>query len=133
MLKVIKSRAEHEAARQELLELLQVDPDPGTEEGDRLELLRLIVSDYEANEFPVSLPDPVTAIEFRMDQAGLKQKDLVPFIGSRSKVSEILSRKRTLSQSMIKALHTGLGLPAEVLIQDYDRLGTWSPAGEPAR
>ena len=133
MLKVIKSRAEHEAARQELLELLQVDPDPGTEEGDRLELLRLIVSDYEANEFPVSLPDPVTAIEFRMDQAGLKQKDLVPFIGSRSKVSEILSRKRTLSQSMIKALHTGLGLPAEVLIQDYDRLGTWSPAGELAR
>ena len=122
MLKVIKSRAEHEAARQELLALLRVDPDPGTEEGDRLELLRLIVSDYEANEFPVSLPDPVTAIEFRMDQAGLKQKDLVPFIGSRSKVSEILSRKRTLSLSMIKALHTGLGIPAEVLIQDYDRL-----------
>ncbi|HUF08915.1 MAG TPA: hypothetical protein VMO47_06325 [Rhodothermales bacterium] len=122
MLKVIKSRAEHEAARQELLELLRVDPDLGTEEGDRLELLRLLISDYEANEFPVSLPDPVTAIEFRMDQAGLKQKDLVPFIGSRSKVSEILSRKRTLSLSMIKALHTGLGIPAEVLIQDYDRL-----------
>lgn len=122
MLKVIKSRAEHEAARQELLELLRVDPDPGTEEGDRLELLRLLISDYEANAFPVSLPDPVTAIKFRMDQAGLKQKDLVPFIGSRSKVSEILSRKRTLSLSMIKALHTGLGIPAEVLIQDYDRL-----------
>ena len=133
MLKVIKSRAEHEAARQELLELLRVDPDLGTEEGDRLELLRLLISDYEANAFPVSLPDPVTAIEFRMDQAGLKQKDLVPFIGSRSKVPEILSRKRTLSLSMIKALHTGLGIPAEVLIQDYDRLGTWSPAGELAR
>ena len=114
--KVIKNETEYEAALARINELM--DADPGTREGDELELLVTLVELYEKKTHPIGLPDPVEAIRFRMDQLGLKQKDLIPFIGSRSKVSEILSGQRQLSISMIRRLHEGLGIPAEVLVRE---------------
>jgi HTH-type transcriptional regulator/antitoxin HigA len=90
----------------------------GTLEGDELDVLLTLVRVYEKENHPVPPPTPIEAIRFLMDQRGMKQADLVPYIGSRSKVSEVLGGKRTLSLSMIRSLHTHLGIPAEVLILD---------------
>jgi len=117
MQKVIKSNTEYEAALREIETLMDRNPAPGSTEGDRLELLGTLVSDYESKRFESRLPDPIEAIKFRMEQQGLSPRDLIPFIGSRSKVSEVLGRKRPLTLSMIRALHSGLGIPANVLLQ----------------
>jgi len=114
--KIIKNEAEYEATLDRIDGLM--DAVPGTPEGDELELLATLVSMYEDEAHPIGLPDPIEAIRFRMEQAGLKQRDLVPYIGSASKVSEVLSGQRTLSLSMIRKLHEGLGIPAEVLLQE---------------
>lgn len=114
--KVIKTEEEYEATLERIEELM--DAEPGTEEFDELELLAMLVDSYEAQTYPIDLPDPIEAIQFRMEQADLKQKDLIPFLGSRSKVSEVLSFKRTLSLTMIRNLHRELGIPAEVLLQE---------------
>lgn len=114
--KVIKNEADYEAALARIDELM--DADPGTPEGDELELLVTLVELYEKVAHPIGLPDPIEAIRFRMEQIGMKQKDLIPFIGSRSKVSEVLSRQRPLSISMIRKLHEGLGIPAEILLRE---------------
>jgi HTH-type transcriptional regulator / antitoxin HigA len=87
-----------------------------TPQGDELELLSLLVHDYEEKVFPIDKPDPVAAIRFRMEQQDLKPEDLVPFLGSRSRVSEVLSGRRHLSLKMIRALVGGLGIPAEPLL-----------------
>src|SRR5258705_6528094 len=116
--KVLKNDVDYEAAMAELERLAEGDPSPESPAGERLELLSLLVRDYEAKRFPNQPPDPIEAIRFRMDQAGLSQRDLIPFIGSRSKVSEVLARKRPLTLSMIRSLHRGLGIPAQVLLQD---------------
>ncbi len=84
---------------------------------DELEVLSILVEKYEDEHFPINSPDPIESIKFRMEQMGLSQSDLVPVIGSRSKVSEVLSGKRNLSVRMIRALHDTLKIPAEVLIQ----------------
>ena len=114
--KVIKTDRDYEVALNRIEELM--DARPGTAEGDELELLAALVEAYEDKNYPIAPPDPIDAIRFRMEQAGLKQKDLVPYIGSRPKVSEVLSGKRTLSLKMIRALHEGLGIPAEVLLRE---------------
>lgn len=88
----------------------------GTAAHDELELLVMLVEAYEEKAFPVGLPDPISAIRFRMDQRGLSPRDLVPLLGSRSRVSEVLAGKRTLSLSMIRALHGGLNIPYDVLL-----------------
>ncbi len=99
----------------------------GTPEGDELDVLLTLVSVYEKENHPVPPPTPIEAISFIMDQKGMKQADLVPYIGSRSKVSEVLRGKRTLSLSMIRSLHTHLSIPAEILIsEDMD----FPPDGE---
>jgi HTH-type transcriptional regulator/antitoxin HigA len=116
--KLIKNEAEYEAALADVDVLLDLDPDPGTEEADRLELLAFLLEDYESKSFPIELPDPIEAIKFRMEQQELTQRDLVPYIGSKSKTSEVLSGKRPLSLPMIRALHSGLGIPASVLLQE---------------
>lgn len=113
--KGIRSEADYEAALARIEEIFNANP--GTPEGDELEWLVRIVERYEEQDTPISLPDPVAAIRFRMEQAGLKQKDLAPYIGSQSKVSEVLSGQRSLSKSMIRNLIVGLGIPAEVLLQ----------------
>lgn len=115
-IKIIRDEEEYEAALLEIEKLMSASP--GTPEADLLEVLSVLIEHYEQENFPVEMPDPIEAIKFRMDQMGLKQKDLVPFIGSASKVSDILNRRRTLSLSMIRELHKGLGIPYKVMIQD---------------
>lgn len=113
--KVIKNESEYEAALKELEFLM--DAEPQSPEEKALELLSVLVEKYEEEHFPIPLPDPIEAIRFRMEQQGLTQKDLSPFIGSQSKVSEVLNRKRPLSLEMIRKLYEGLDIPADVLIQ----------------
>ena len=112
--KIIKTEPDHEAALGRIAELFHAKP--GTPEGDELELLTVLVEQFEREAFPIGLPTPIAAIKFRMGQQGLKSKDLVPYLGSPSKVSEILNGKRPLTLSMIRRLNEGLGIPAEVLI-----------------
>jgi len=113
--KLIKSDAEHAAALARIDALWAARP--GTAEGEELELWVHLVEAYEEAHHAIPLPDPVAAIRFRMDQQGLRAADLVPYIGSKSKVSEVLNGKRPLSLAMIRNLHAGLGIPAEVLLQ----------------
>lgn len=103
------------------LERLEVifDAKQGTKEGDELEILAILIDNYESENFPIEMPDPISAINFRMEQMGLKQKDLVEMIGFKSRVSEIMNRKRKLTLDMIRKLNTQLRIPTEVLIQDY--------------
>ena len=94
------------------------DAKPGSKEGDELEILGILVDEYEKKHFPIESPKPVEAIKFRMDQLGMQQKDLAKLLGSKSRASEILSGKRSLSLRQIKILYRKLGIPAEVLIQE---------------
>ena len=96
------------------------DAQPSTEEGDELEILSILIDRYEKQVDPIDLPDPIEAIKFRMEQMGLQQKDLAMTIGFKSRVSEILNRKRKLTLEMIRQLSTVLKIPTEVLIQDYE-------------
>jgi HTH-type transcriptional regulator / antitoxin HigA len=89
----------------------------GTPEGDRLDVLATLIDAYEAAHYPMDPPDPVEAIKFRMEQQGLTRKDLQPLIGTRTRVAEVLNRKRGLSIGMIRRLHKALGISAEVLIR----------------
>ena len=91
----------------------------GTPEFDELDVLTTLVEAYEEKHYKIALPNPISAIKFRMEQLELKQMDLIPYLGSKSKVSEVLSGKRALSKQMIRALHEGLNIPLEVLIQPY--------------
>jgi HTH-type transcriptional regulator / antitoxin HigA len=118
MQKVIKTETEYRLALNRVEKLM--DARPGTAEFDDLELLSALIEIYEEKHYPINMPDPVNAIRFRMEQLGLNQQDLVPFIGSRSKVSEVLNRKRNLNLSMIRSLNKGLGIPSDVLLRDYD-------------
>ncbi len=120
-MKVIKTETDYNVALSSIERLMEVDPDLGTAEADELELLTLLVQDFEAKRFPATVPDPITAIRFRMEQQGLSHRDLIPYIGSRSKVSEVLSGKRALSLAMIRSLHEHLGIPAKVLLQGREQ------------
>ncbi|MDY6929961.1 MAG: plasmid stabilization protein, partial [Pseudomonadota bacterium] len=117
-LKIIKTAEEHEAALERLMVLMDADPQEGSPEADELEVLAMLIEQYEQHRFPIDLPGPVTAIRFRMEQQGLKNKDLIPFIGSASKVSEVLNGVRPLSLNMIRRLNHGLGIPADILVQE---------------
>ncbi len=115
--KVIKTEAEYNLA----LERLEVifDAQMNTQEGDELELLSLLIDNYEKINYPIELPDPIEAIKFRMDQLGYKPKDLAKVLGFRSRVTEVLNKKRKLSLDMIRRLNRDLHIPTEVLVQDY--------------
>ena len=88
-----------------------------TPEGDRLDVLVTLVEAWERKHYPLDLPDPVEAIRYHMEQSGLQPRDLIPFIGSRNRVHEVLNRRRDLTLGMIRRLHEGLGIPAESLIK----------------
>ncbi|OGQ96829.1 MAG: transcriptional regulator [Deltaproteobacteria bacterium RIFOXYD12_FULL_57_12] len=118
--KVIKNAEDHAAAMARLSALMSLDPKVGSDEESELELLALVIEAYERQIVPPAAIDPVDAILFRMDQMKLSRKDLVPCMGSISKVSEVLSRKRPLSLSMIRRLHKILGIPTDILIKDSD-------------
>lgn len=114
--KVIKTEADYAAAMARVEAIF--DAKPGTPKGDELEVWLLLVEKYEEANYPIDLPDPIAALRFRMEQAGLKPKDLMPFIGSKSKVSEVLNGQRPLSLTMIRKLVAGLHLPAEVALRE---------------
>jgi HTH-type transcriptional regulator/antitoxin HigA len=113
----ITTAEDYKAALREVSAYFDNEPTPGTPEGDRFEVLLTLVESYEARHYPIDLPDPVEAIKFRMDQAGLTPKDLMPCIGRLNRVYEILNRKRPLTLNMIWKLNQQLGIPAECLIQ----------------
>ena len=114
-LKPIRTKADYKRALAEVERLWGAKL--GTPEGDRLDVLATLIDVYEAAQFPVDPPDPIEAIKFRMEQQGLTRKDLEPLIGTRTRVAEVLNRKRSLSIGMIRRLHKGLGISAEVLIR----------------
>ncbi|PKQ45300.1 helix-turn-helix domain-containing protein [Confluentibacter flavum] len=111
----------NETDYQNALNRLEVifDAKKGTEAGDELEILSILIDTYENEKFPIGMPDPIEAIKFRMEEMGMKQKDLVELIGFKSRASEIMNKKRKLTLDMIRKLHTTLHIPTEVLVQDY--------------
>lgn len=115
--KVIKNEKEYQKALNRLEKIF--DAKKGTKEGDELELLALLIDKYEQEKYPIDLPDPIDAIKFRMEQLGYKQKDLALAIGLKSRVSEILNRKRKLTLDMIRKLSEVLSIPTDVLVKDY--------------
>ena len=115
VIKPIRTEGDHKRALARIDEIF--DAEEGTAEGDELDFLVDLVMDYESKTVDIGFPDPISAIEFRMDQAGLSQRDLVPFIGSPAKVSEVLAGRRDLTMSMARALHEHLGIPADVLLR----------------
>jgi len=118
-IKILKNEAEYEAALVRMDALM--DAATGSPEEEELELLAVLVEKYEEEHYPIEYPDPVEAIKFRMEQEGLEPKDMIKYLGSQSKVSEVLNCKRPLSLTMIRALNQGLGIPAEVLVQNPGR------------
>ncbi len=116
-IKPIKTKKDYAAALKEIERLFEAKP--GTADGDRLEVLTALISIYEEKHHAVPLPNPVDAIQYYMESRGLTRRDLEKYIGSRARVSEVLNRKRAITMEMIRNLHKGLGIPAEVLIQPY--------------
>jgi HTH-type transcriptional regulator/antitoxin HigA len=114
-IKPIKNKKDYQAALSEIDKLF--DAKPNTEKGDRLEILVTLVEAYEEKHHKIDFPDPVSALEYWMESRDLTREDLKPFIGTRARVSEILNRKRDLSLEMIRNLHDGLHIPAEVLLK----------------
>jgi HTH-type transcriptional regulator/antitoxin HigA len=115
--KPIKTKKEYQHAMERLDVLF--DSRKGTEEGDELEVLSILIEKYEDEQFPIGLPDPIEAIKFRMEQLGYNQVDLAKVVGLKSRASEILNKKRKLSLDMIRQLHDKLHIPTDVLIQPY--------------
>lgn len=128
--RVIKTEEENNTALARIEELMEHEPTSAVT--DELELLATLVGLYEDKVYPTPSVEPTDAIRFRMEQQGLKQKDLIPYIGCKSKVSEVLSGKRSLSLSMIRNLHEGLGIPLEVLL-GHDGAALGNVAEKPAR
>ena len=116
--KIIKTEEQYRVYLAEVDRLAVDDPATGTPDGDRLELLAKLVEDYEKERFKFARPDPIEAILFRMEEKGLRQKDLAPALGGKNRVSEILARKRPLTLTMVRALSESLQIPADLLIRE---------------
>jgi HTH-type transcriptional regulator/antitoxin HigA len=116
-IRLVKTERQHRRYLAEIEKLMEGDPPPNSASGARLELLAKLVEDYEKVRFPIQKPDAVEVIRFRMEQQGLRQKDLAAVLGGKNRVSEILSRKRPLTVSMIRALGRHLHIPAELLVR----------------
>ena len=113
----VKTRADHRAALKEIERL--IDATRGTSAGDRLDVLVTLVEHYESQQEPIAPPHPVEALLYYMESRGLSRRDLEPYLGSRARVAEVLNRRRPLTIEMIRKLHAGLGISAEVLIRPY--------------
>jgi HTH-type transcriptional regulator/antitoxin HigA len=112
----IHNESDYLAALKEVSAYVDHEPEPGSDDGDRFEILVALIEAYEARHFPIGPPDPIDAIKFRMEQSGLSIRDLEPMIGKPNRVYEVLNRKRPLTLAMIRRLHQGLGIPADVLV-----------------
>jgi len=119
-MKIIKNEEDYNKALLKVEEIMDIDPEKNTELADGMDLLVLLINKYEDEHYKIDFPDSIEAIKFRMEQQGLKNSDMIEYFGSKSKVSEVLSKKRGLSLSMIRRLNKGLGISAEVLIGDPD-------------
>jgi len=117
-IKLIKTKRDYQDAIKRLEVIF--DAKPNSKEGDELELLSMLIDNYEKENYPIEFPDPIEAIKFRMEQLGYNQADLASVIGFKSRVSEILNKKRKLTLEMIRSLHETLNIPTDVLIQCYD-------------
>ena len=118
----IKTKADHRAALKEVERLM--DAKPGTTAGDRLEVLTTLIDRYESDHEPIEPPDPIEALLYHMESRGLTRRDLEPYLGSRARVAEVLNRRRSLTIDMIRKLHEGLGISADVLIRPYSVRGS---------
>lgn len=114
--KAIRTDADYRDALRDVSALIDLNPERDSPEGDRLDVLATLVQAYEAKHYPIAPPDPIEAIKFHMDNAGLGVGDLVPYIGPRNRVDEVLNGMRPLTLRMIRRLHKGLGISAAVLI-----------------
>ncbi|CAM3937317.1 DNA-binding protein [Bordetella muralis] len=124
-IRTVHTEADYKSALKIISRLMESDPELGTPDGDLLDVLTTLVQAYEAKHYPIDLPDSVEAIKFRMEQGGLKPKDLEPMIGKRNRVYEVLSRKRNLTLPMIWRLHQEHGIPAESLIRHTHSLASF--------
>ncbi len=113
----IKTEKDYEKALERLEKIF--DAELGSKDGDELEILSILIEKYEKENFPIGMPDPIEAIKFRMEQLGMKQKDLAEVVGLKSRASEILNKKRKLTIDMIRKISQNLSIPTEVLIQEY--------------
>ncbi|MFH1198481.1 MAG: transcriptional regulator [bacterium] len=120
MNKPIRTKIEYKIALQRIYELMQMQLKENSDEYNELDLLSILVENYENKNFPIDLPDPIEAIKFRLEQLGMDSTALASILGSKSRASEILSKKRKLSLSMIRSLNTKLNIPASSLIADYN-------------
>jgi len=116
-IKPIKKEKDYQQALKRLEQIF--DAKKGTEKGDELEILSILIDNYESEKFPIGMPDPIEAIKFRMEQMGMKQKDLAEVVGFKSRVSEILNKKRKLTLEMIRKISASLHIPTDVLVQEY--------------
>ncbi len=116
-IKPIKTKKDHAQTLKRIEALMTAKPN--TPQGDELDILVTLVEAYEAKHYAIEAPDPIVAIQHRMEALGMQRKDLEPLLGSKSRVSEILNRKRKLTMEMVRNLHESMQLPAEALIQDY--------------
>ncbi|OOG69413.1 type II toxin-antitoxin system HigA family antitoxin [Algoriphagus sp. A40] len=119
MLKPIKNNNEYEDALERAYDLLQIDLVPNSNKSDELEVLSILIKEYENDHFPIPKPHPIEAIKFRLDQLGISESELSDILGARSRKSEILSGKRKLSLAMIRKLNEKLKISAEILIREY--------------
>lgn len=117
--RAIRNDETYRATLARVSDLIDLDPAPDSAEGEELEILGTLVQAYEAKHYPISLPDPIEAIKFRMEQDGITIKDLEPIIGKSNRVYEVLARKRPLTLGMIRRINANLGIPATVLIGEY--------------
>lgn len=116
-IKPIRTKADYQKALTRLEAIFEAKP--GSQKGDELEVLTILIDNYEKEKFPIGLPDPIEAIKFRMEQLGYSQNDLAKIVGLKSRASEILNKRRKLNLEMIRSLHKQLDIPTEVLIQNY--------------
>lgn len=114
----IRTEEDYREALRQVSKLVDKDPEPDSRDGVRLDVLSALVEAYERKHYPVELPDPIEAIKFRMDQAGLSVKDLEPLIGQPNRVYEVLNYKRPLTLRMIRNIHQAWGISAQILIAD---------------
>jgi HTH-type transcriptional regulator/antitoxin HigA len=129
-IKPIRSEADYQAALKEIEKLMESEP--GTPDGDRMEVLVTLVEAYEAKNFPIPEPDdPVQVLEYYMESRGLSRSDLIPYLGSKERVSEVLNRKRGLSLEMIRRLHNGLGIPSNLIMGKPAPSATYTQPARP--
>lgn len=119
--RILHTDRDYQRALARLSRLMDQDPEPGSATGDEMELLGLVIAHYERKQFPMEKADPIEVIKFMLEQKGLKKKDLIPFIGSASRVTEVLNGTRDLNLGMIRRLSEGMGIPVELLVQAPDK------------